>query len=155
MQLQDGRSLEYRLAGPADADDLLVFHLGTPAGAIDFPPATEAAAARGIRTVTSSRPGYARSTRKPGWAMADVADDTAALADHLGAASFFVAGWSGGGAPALACAAHLPERVRACVVVASFVPPKQIADDWPEWYPTTEREEYRRFLTSTPEDLLP
>jgi pimeloyl-ACP methyl ester carboxylesterase len=155
MLLQDGRTLEYCLTGPVEAEDLLVFHLGTPEGAVDFPLTTKAAAARGIRTVTCSRPGYANSTRKPGWIEADIADDTAALADHLGAGSFLVAGWSGGGAPALACAALLPERVRACVVIAGSGPIDAFADDWPEWYPAGEREELEKHLTSTLEDLTP
>jgi pimeloyl-ACP methyl ester carboxylesterase len=40
-------------------------------------------------------------------------------------------------------------------VVAGSVPPHEIANDWPDWYPSAEREEYRRYLTSTPEDLVP
>src|SRR5438093_5893302 len=48
--------------------------------------------------------------------------DTAALADHLQAESLLVAGWSGGGPAALACAALLPGRVRACITLASPAP---------------------------------
>lgn len=154
MRLGDGRTLEFCLTGPGDATDLLVFHLGTPGGAVDYPPATEAAARRGIQTVTYSRPGYASSTRRPGWIVADAAGDTAALADHLGASSFLVAGWSGGCAPALACAALLPERVRGCVVVAGFLPMYEIEDAWPDWYPRANRARRERYLTSRIEGLI-
>jgi pimeloyl-ACP methyl ester carboxylesterase len=67
--------------------------------------------------VICSRPGYGGSTRNEGRTVADAAADTAALADHLGAERFLVAGWSGGGPTALACAALLPDRVRAIVTL--------------------------------------
>jgi pimeloyl-ACP methyl ester carboxylesterase len=155
MRLKDGRTLEYCLTGPSDAADLLVLHLGGPMGAVDYPPATEAAAARGIRTVTYSRPGYANSTPKRDWVMADAAQDTAALADHLGADTFLVAGWSAGGDPALACAALLPERVRACISIAGRVPPDEIDEDWTAWYRAADREWYQRLLRTPLEDLVP
>src|ERR1051325_7147576 len=97
FELEDGGPLEFCRSGPEDADDLLVFHVGTPSAAAVFPNVTEAAAARGARTVSYSRPGYGASTRRPGRVYADEAANTATLADHLGAATFLVAGWSGGG----------------------------------------------------------
>jgi pimeloyl-ACP methyl ester carboxylesterase len=121
LRLADGRCLEFTVAGPADGA-LLVSHHGTPSAGRLFEPFVEAAAARGLRTLTYSRPGYAGSTRAAGRTVADCADDVAELADHLGADRFFVTGRSGGGPHALACAARLPGRAVACATVASVAP---------------------------------
>lgn len=118
----EGGSIEYLVDGPENAPDLLLFHLGTPCAAVPFDGLTRAAAAAGMRTAIYSRPGYAGSTRRPGRVMADEAATSAALADHLGHERFFTAGWSGGGPVALACAALLPDRVRACLTLGSLAP---------------------------------
>ena len=99
--LPDGRSLEVIISGPAEGVPL-VFHLGTPASAAQFGTIRRAAAERGLRLVTWSRPGYGGSTRLPGRSVADVAADTVAVLDHLDAGRCLVAGWSGGGPHALA-----------------------------------------------------
>jgi pimeloyl-ACP methyl ester carboxylesterase len=83
MQLPDGRVFEYSAAGERDRE-LLVFCVGTPSAVVEFPYVAEAAAARGLRSVICSRPGYGGSTRNEGRTVADAAADTAALADHLG-----------------------------------------------------------------------
>jgi pimeloyl-ACP methyl ester carboxylesterase len=114
--------VEYVVDGPADARDLLVFHVGTPAAAVTHPPLVEAAARAGLRLAGYSRGGYGASPRRAGRTVADEAAITAALADRLGHRRFFVIGWSGGGPPALACAALLPDRVAACTVLASPAP---------------------------------
>jgi pimeloyl-ACP methyl ester carboxylesterase len=62
--------------------------------------------------VVPDRPGYGGSARQHGRTVADVADDAQLLADAQGWAQFAVAGNSGGGPHALACAALLPGRVR-------------------------------------------
>jgi pimeloyl-ACP methyl ester carboxylesterase len=54
--------------------------------------------------------------------MLDWADDVAALADELSWGRFSVAGVSGGGPHALACAVALPERIAAVGVVSSVAP---------------------------------
>jgi pimeloyl-ACP methyl ester carboxylesterase len=118
----DGSEIEYVVAGPEDAHDLLLFHLGTPCAAVPFDGLTRAAAAAGMRTAIYSRAGYGRSTRREGRRIADEAAISAALADHLGQQQFYTAGWSGGGPMALACAALLPDRVRACLTLGSIAP---------------------------------
>jgi pimeloyl-ACP methyl ester carboxylesterase len=126
--------------------------VGSPSAAVDFPNVTSAAAARGVGTVTYSRAGFAGSTRKPGRTVADEAGDVAALADHLGAPTFLVAGWSGGGPGALACAALLPDRVRACAVIASASPPEEVGPTWFEWWNEEDvREELRSFASGETE----
>jgi pimeloyl-ACP methyl ester carboxylesterase len=63
----------------------------------------------------------------PAWTMRDLADDLAALLDHLGLESAFLAGHSMGGYVALAFADAYPSRVRGLALVSS-----QAAADPPE-----------------------
>ena len=85
--------------------------------------------ARGLRLVTTSRPGYGDSTPQPGRRVVDVAADTEAVLDGLGASRCLVAGWSGGGPHALACAARLPAAA-AVLVIAGAAPYGAEGLDW-------------------------
>jgi pimeloyl-ACP methyl ester carboxylesterase len=153
MQLPDGRLFEYSAAGDPDAE-LLVFCVGTPSAVVEFPYVAEAAAARNLRSVICSRPGYGGSTRNEGRTVADAAADTAALADHLGADRFLVAGWSGGGSTALACAALLPDRVRAAVVLAGTAPPIEAGEVWTTWFSPEMADEVRALTIKPPAELV-
>jgi pimeloyl-ACP methyl ester carboxylesterase len=153
LQLRDGRMLEYCISGEPGWD-LLVFYLGSPLAVTEFPHVSSAAAARNLRVAICSRPGYGGSTRHRSRTVADVARDTAELADHLNAESFFVAGWSGGGPGALACACLLPDRVRACITLASVGPLDEAGDAWKEWYPPELQDDRRALLTKEPEELV-
>lgn len=124
-----GRDLEVLVDGP-DHGTVLLFHLGTPSGAVRFPSAVNAAAKRGLRTVIYSRPGYASSTPQPGRSIADVAEDSEAILDALGAERFVALGWSGGGPHALACAALLSERCVAAATIAGVAPYGAAGLDW-------------------------
>ena len=146
VELPDG-VVECHLSGPADAPGLLVFHVGTPAAAVDFPGLTAAAAQHGLRTLIYSRPGYSRSSRTAGRTVGDEAARTAALVDRLGYREFLVVGWSGGGAAALACAALLPERVRACLTLASITPPREVGEGWQAWYSEADAHELEVLAT--------
>ena len=121
LTLSDGCLLDVNVSGPDDATPLVVHH-GTPGERTQYPPFAEAAAARGLRYVSYSRPGYDGSSRQSGRAVADCAADAVAIVDHLGAGRFYTAGASGGGPHALACAALLPDRVLACATVAGVAP---------------------------------
>ena len=121
LALPEGRSLEVSVSGPQQATPL-VFHHGTPSDRTQYPPFAEAAALRGVRLVSYSRPGYGGSARQPGRAVADCAADTLAIVEQLGAGRFYTAGWSGGGPHALACAALLSDRVLACATIAGVGP---------------------------------
>src|SRR5689334_10818621 len=121
ITLPDGRELETEISGPEDGR-VLVFHHGTPGCHVQLPQMQQAAAERGLRLVTWARPGYAGSTRHHGRTVSSVAADTAAVLDVLGAQDCLVAGRSGGGPHALACAALLPDRVRAALVIAGVGP---------------------------------
>lgn len=117
----DGRNLDVYVAGPADGE-VLFFHTGTPSAPIVYEPMVEQMAARGLRYVSFSRPGYGSSTRRPGRSIADVVDDTQTVLDHLGAERAWILGWSGGGPHALACAGLMPERCRGVATIASVAP---------------------------------
>jgi pimeloyl-ACP methyl ester carboxylesterase len=121
LRLADGRSLDVEVSGPAGGTPLVVHH-GTPGERSQYPPFAGAAAARGLRYVSYSRPGYDRSSRQPGRAVAACAADTAAILAHLGAGRCYTVGASGGGPHALACAALLPDQVLACATVAGVGP---------------------------------
>jgi pimeloyl-ACP methyl ester carboxylesterase len=121
MVLADGRTLEYADSGPS-AGRTLLFHHGTPGSASQARFLLAACAEREVRLVTMTRAGYAQSTRRRGRAVADVAADTAALLDALAIERAVVGGASGGGPHSLACAALLPDRFDAALVVAGVAP---------------------------------
>src|SRR5512146_2354598 len=147
--------VEYVVDGPPDARDLLVFHVGTPSAAVRWAGLNRAAAAAGLRVASYSRGGYGASTRREGRTVADEAGITAALADQLGAERFFVAGWSGGGAAALACAALLPDRVRACVTLASIVPRTESGPAWATFHTPEQQQEWDDLAAGDLPKLLP
>jgi pimeloyl-ACP methyl ester carboxylesterase len=127
--------VEYVVDGPEDARDLLIFHVGTPSAATRWDGLIAAASAAGMRVAVYSRGGYGSSPRQPGRTIADEARITSALADRLGVDRFFVLGNSGGGPPALAAAALLPDRVRACVVAAGLAPRFEVGPAWDSFVP--------------------
>lgn len=129
VALPDGRTLESVEEG-VDHGPLLIFHHGSPGAAVPYEPFDRAATERGIRLVTMSRAGFGASSRQPGRSVSDAASDAAALADHLGVERFLTAGWSGGGPHALACAALLPDRVRAAATIAGVAPYDAEGLDW-------------------------
>jgi pimeloyl-ACP methyl ester carboxylesterase len=128
VQLPDGRRLDVRVSGPAGGLPL-VFHHGTPGAVTPTRDLERAAHARGLRLVTTSRPGYGGSTRQPGRTVADVADDTAAVLAAIGAERCLIAGWSGGGPHALACGARLGATA-AVLVIAGVAPYPAAGLDW-------------------------
>lgn len=141
VDLPDGRSLEAVVQGEDDGT-LLIFHHGSPGSAQPFEPWHVAAAERGIAIAFPSRAGFGRSTRQEGRTVASAAADAAALADHLGHERFLTAGWSGGGPHALACAALLPDRVRAAASIAGVAPYDAEGLEWTAGMGEDNRFEY-------------
>jgi pimeloyl-ACP methyl ester carboxylesterase len=121
VRTQDGRLLEVEVSGPDHAPLVLVQH-GTPGSARLSRSYRQAADRLGLRLAGWCRPGYGRSTRRPGRTVADVVPDAAAVADALGAERFATTGGSGGGPHALAVGALLPERCAAVATIASVGP---------------------------------
>ncbi|MGI8879071.1 MAG: alpha/beta fold hydrolase [Jatrophihabitans sp.] len=95
---------------------------GTPGCRLNRPVDMRTWTGSGFSVVTMDRPGYGLSSPWPGRSVADIADDAAAVMDHLGYERFAVRGGSGGGPHALACAARLPHRVLAAEVVSGGAP---------------------------------
>jgi pimeloyl-ACP methyl ester carboxylesterase len=124
-----GRSLEVLIDGEA-AGRPLVFHWGTPSGAVWFQQLADAASRAGLRFVTYSRPGYAGSTPLSGRSVADAAADVSAILDALGADDFLSVGWSGGGPHALACAALIPDRCAGAATIAGVAPYPAEGMEW-------------------------
>jgi pimeloyl-ACP methyl ester carboxylesterase len=128
ITLPDGRRIDVRVSGP-EGGFPLVFHHGTPGAGTPIRALERAAHKRGLRLVAASRPGYGRSTRHDGRRVVDVITDTEAVLQALGADRCVVAGWSGGGPHALACAARLP-GVAATLVIAGVAPSDGEGLDW-------------------------
>ena len=151
----DRGTVEYVVDGPADASGLLLFHVGTPSAAAVYPGLVAAAATHGLRTATYSRAGYGRSSRRAGRSVAVEAAISEALADHLGHGEFFTMGWSGGGPVALACAALLPDRVRACLTLASLAPRAEAGEEaWASWFPAEQRAEWDALTSGDTSSLV-
>jgi pimeloyl-ACP methyl ester carboxylesterase len=121
IELPDGRALEYWSEGSDDGLPVL-FHHGTPSSGLPYERFVQEATRRGMRLLSYSRPGYGGSDRREDRSVADCVGDVVALLDRLGIDRFLTAGWSGGGPHALACAALLPERVRAAATIAGVGP---------------------------------
>jgi pimeloyl-ACP methyl ester carboxylesterase len=137
LELDDGRTVHwYDTGAPEGADDPVVVYWqhGTPN--VGSPPAPLFALSEqlGVRWVSHDRPGYGASTPRPGRTIADVVPDVVAVTAARGVDRFAVMGHSGGGPPALACAALLPDRVPAVVVGASLAPYDAFGADGLDWF---------------------
>jgi pimeloyl-ACP methyl ester carboxylesterase len=153
LTLADGRSLDVWVDEPPGAEGLtpLVFHSGTPASGYGYEVFASQARARGLRMVGWSRPGYGSSTRLPGRRVSHVVADTAAVLDHLGATRAYMAGHSGGGPHALACAALLPDRVFATALIAGVAPFEAEGLDFLAGQGPENHEEFAAALAGEPE----
>ncbi len=129
IRTPDGRRLHLYEAGDLDGD-LILAHHGTPGSGLLWDGWAADAASRGVHLVGYDRPGYDRSDRLAGRAIADVAKDAATIADACGVQQFRTWGGSGGGPHALACAALLPDRVIAAATLASVAPYDADRLDW-------------------------
>lgn len=147
----DGRALEVLVAGPGDGFPL-VFHHGTPQGAVVYPHLERPALERNLRVISYSRPGYGSSTpRDDGSTSATVADDArdvAVILDHLDVGEFVTLGWSGGGPRSLACAAVLPGRCQAATCLVGIVPNAEYDGDIHDGMGPENVEEYTAAFTS-------
>lgn len=120
IALADGRSLSYAEYGDPHGQAVFFFH-GTP-GSRFFHPDDGITHRLGVRLITTDRPGYGDSTFQPRRRLLDWAADVAQLADSLGIHTFTVAGHSGGGPHALACAYALPGRVMRTAILSGAGP---------------------------------
>ncbi len=121
MDLPDGRELAWLEIGKPRGFPIFMFH-GTPGSRLQVTFDPKAVTASGVRLIAPDRPGYGHSSYHPARTLSDWAADVAHLADHLKIERFGVAGVSGGGPHAAACAALLPERVAVAGLVSSVGP---------------------------------
>ncbi len=121
IALADGRSLAWGECGDRNGRALLFFH-GTPGSRLGALALDDAARARSVRVIAPERPGFGASDPKPGRALLDWSDDVRALADAIELRRFSVAGLSGGGPYAAACAFALPDRVESAGILSGIGP---------------------------------
>jgi pimeloyl-ACP methyl ester carboxylesterase len=168
LLLGDGRKLGYAQYGRPGGEPLFYFH-GHPGSRLEARFAHRAAAEAGLRVIALDRPGYGLSDFRPGRVIADWPADVAEAADLLRLSSFSVAGASGGGPYALACAWRLPGRVIQAAVISGVGPyqvpgitrgmrwQNQIAFKWGSRWPPLARALMRsmhRNITSRPESTI-
>ena len=115
LRLADGRQLAWSEFGVPTGRALIHCH-GNPSSRLEGL-VLHNAARSGVRVIVPDRPGFGRSDPQLGRSLSDWARDIAALADHLGIHRFAISGTSSGGPHALACAAHLGDRVRVVIPV--------------------------------------
>jgi pimeloyl-ACP methyl ester carboxylesterase len=121
LLLDDGRRLGYAQYGRPDGEPIFYFH-GHPGSRLEGRFAHSAAAEAGFLVIALDRPGIGLSDLQPGRALTDWPADVAAAAEKLGFSRFCVAGASGGGPYALACAWRLPDRVSRAAVISGVGP---------------------------------
>jgi pimeloyl-ACP methyl ester carboxylesterase len=129
VHLQDGRTLRVLEDGDPRGRPIFVLH-GTPGSKLLYEDHVADAKRRGVRLIGHDRPGYGGSTPQPGRRVLDEAEDIRAIADDLGIDKFALWGHSGGGAPALACAAVLSDRLVAAASLAGVAPYPAEGLDW-------------------------
>ena len=122
LTLSDGRTLSYAWTGApaAGAAAVCVYHHGVPASLVEAEPFAAAAERAGVAVVAFDRAGMGESSCHRGASVASVVDDTRQLMDALGLPAAVQVGESGGAPYAAACAAALPARTRALVLLAGL-----------------------------------
>ncbi|WP_123536799.1 alpha/beta fold hydrolase [Halosimplex salinum] len=127
IELPDGRTLSYAEYGDPDGTPVFPFH-GVIGSRLMWSLCDDEATERGIRVVAPDRPGFGASDFEGGRTLLDWPDDVCALADHLDIDRFGVAGFSGGGPHAMACAHAVPDRIRGVSLVSTVTPPETRAN---------------------------
>jgi pimeloyl-ACP methyl ester carboxylesterase len=120
IKLPDGRFLAFSEYGNPNGKPVFFFH--RMPGSRFFRPADVSTTRLGVRLICVDRPGYGESTFQPGRRILNWPQDIAHLANSLGIQQFYLAGHSGGGPYALACAFALPKRVIAVTVLSGAGP---------------------------------
>jgi pimeloyl-ACP methyl ester carboxylesterase len=129
VRMADGRRVSVELSGDPHGSPVFLLH-GMPGSRLGPRPRGMVLHHMGVCLISFDRPGYGGSDRLQGRKVADAASDVAAIADAYGFDSFAVAGRSGGGPHALACAALLPTRTTRVAVLVGLAPQGANGLDW-------------------------
>lgn len=117
----DGRVVAWTQWGPADGRPLLRVP-GTPGCRWSIRADRSPWAQRGLRVITTERPGYGASTPLPGRGFLEHADDLAAILDHLEIDRVHLIGGSGSAPHELAFCQQHPDRVTAATILVGAAP---------------------------------
>ncbi len=121
MILGDGRRLAYRTYGDVKGEPIIYLH--ETLGCSRLPAETdELARSLKLHLIAPERPGFGFSDVDAEFSFDSVADDVAALMDHLRIERGGVLGFLSGGAFALRLAERTPERVSHLMLVAARPP---------------------------------
>jgi pimeloyl-ACP methyl ester carboxylesterase len=123
LTLSSGRRVGWAEYGDGRGQPVLAFH-GLPGSRRQRHPDDGIALALGARMLHFERPGFGISDPAPGRTLAGWARDVAEACDLLGVGALRIAGVSGGGPYALACAAMLRNRVERVAVISGVGPPQ-------------------------------
>jgi pimeloyl-ACP methyl ester carboxylesterase len=118
---REGRTIAWTEFGSPDGLPIIRFP-GTPSCRIHLPLERHIWLERGLRCITTERPGFGQSTRLPNRRFQEHADDVAAILDASGIEKAYITGISGGGPHVLAFAAAYPDRVAAASIVSGNAP---------------------------------
>jgi pimeloyl-ACP methyl ester carboxylesterase len=121
LTLSSGRRLGWAEYGDAGGRPVLAFH-GLPGSRRQRHPDDGIARSLGARMLHFERPGFGISDAAPGRTLAGWAADVAESCDLLGVEAIRIAGVSGGGPYALACAALLARRVERVAFISGVGP---------------------------------
>jgi pimeloyl-ACP methyl ester carboxylesterase len=123
IRLPDGRRLGFNEYGPPNGKPLFYFH-GTPSARIEFTLFGNQTMLESLnaRVIAPDRPGSGLSDFQPDRRFMDWPKDVTALADHLKIERFAIAGYSGGGPYAAACALTIPERITIAGIISGAAP---------------------------------
>lgn len=120
-QVRDGRTVAWTEYGPTDGTPLLRIP-GTPGSRWTIRADRSPWAERGLRALTTERPGYGASTRLPGRRFQEHSDDLAEILDLNGIDRAWLLGASGAAPHILSFAARHPDRVRAATILSGAAP---------------------------------
>lgn len=127
VRTADGDRIAYAEYGDPDGAPAVFLH-GTPGSRLLGAVLDDAARRNGVRVLAPDRPGYGRSTPRPGRSPSDAASFVAPVLDDAGVSRAGAVGFSGGGAYALALAATRDDLVADVDVIAGAVPPSLAGD---------------------------
>ena len=144
---EQGRTLRVHIVGADDGPPVVYLH-GAPSSRLDVDVLHARSRDRGVRVAALDRPGFGGSPFVP-FTFASVADDVAAVVEHLGVDRAPVVGQSAGAAYALAAGALRGERVSAVATGGAGAP---FSPDEPWWAHLSDGERRGVLLIGTDDD---